>query len=105
MWHRFQFRMHIHKVNPVKGLLVASIQTFGSVCYDWQAISLEKPLDTNVVPFKVEGISSGIKLVLQTGQPLVNYALENYAHSALANKVWGCAGWGGSRNICQSGIE
>ncbi len=46
---------------------------------------MAEPLEASVVPFRPTLVNDGgnkaLRLELSTAQPLVNYALENYAHS------------------------
>ncbi len=44
---------------------------------------LEKPLECNVLPYSVRLMRDGVGLVLGQSKQLLNYALENYAHSFL----------------------
>lgn len=53
-----------------------------------QDLVLQKPLDANVVPFNLSlvervGQKQLLQFELQTMKPLVNFALENYAHRYL----------------------
>ena len=53
-----------------------------------QAVVLEDPLSASIAPYHVQMSSSAdahaVELILSTLQPLVNFALENYAHRVLA---------------------
>ena len=40
---------------------------------------LDKPSDTTIVPYAVKFVDGHVQLALQQSQPLINYALENYA--------------------------
>lgn len=45
-----------------------------------QATVLDKPLDVSVLPYNVVIRDQKLALALGTAQPLMNFALENYAH-------------------------
>ena len=45
-----------------------------------QALVLDKPSDTTIVPYAVKFVDGHVQLALQQSQPMINYALENYAH-------------------------
>ena len=61
-----------------------------------QALILDEPLNASIVPYRVElTTSGGFELVVtEAWQPLVNYALEKYAHRIFTELiVWGVGVW------------
>ena len=55
-----------------------------------QALILEDPLNASIVPHRLELTASGgfALVVTEAWQPLVNFALEKYAHRIFTERIW-----------------